>query len=83
MPRHFGHPARPHIGLALEQDGAGDRLVVGHMDEPDRDCGFSCARRLRLNQLEAVVVGGGQSASHKERRGHEEHRADPGARVTV
>src|SRR3984893_10159292 len=52
---HLGHAARPHIRLALEQDGAGDRLVVGHVNQANGDGGFAGARRLRLDQLEAVV----------------------------
>jgi Asp-tRNA(Asn)/Glu-tRNA(Gln) amidotransferase A subunit family amidase len=30
---HLGHPARPHIGLGLEEHGAGDGLVVRHVHE--------------------------------------------------
>jgi hypothetical protein len=53
------------------------------MEEADCDRGFARTGRLCLNQLEAVVVGGGESASHDKRRGHEEHRADQGARVQM
>src|SRR6266404_6968629 len=80
---HLRHSARPHIGLALEQDGAGDRLIVRNVNKANRNGGFAGTRRLRLNQLEAVVVGSGEPVSRDQSRGCEDGGADEGARVSA
>ena len=71
---HLRHPARAHIGLGLKEHSAGYRLAVRHMDEADCDGGFARTRRLGLDQLKTVVVGGGEPVSRDKRRGSEENR---------
>jgi hypothetical protein len=78
---HLGHPARPHVSLRFEQHGAGDGLAFRHVDEANRDRGFARARRLGLNQLEAVVVGRGNGIPlGRQEKTCEEGGADQGTR---
>src|SRR5258706_5460717 len=76
LARHFGHAAWTHIALALEQHGAGDRLVVRYMHKANRDGGFARTGWLGLDQLETVVVRGSQPVSRDECRGGEDRGAE-------
>jgi hypothetical protein len=51
------------------------------VNEAHRDGGFARTCRLRLNQLEAIIVGSGEAVS--KCRGHEERCANQGARMQM
>src|SRR5215472_2852394 len=78
---HLGHAVRSHIGLALEQYGTGDRLVIRDMNETNADVRLTCAGRLGLDQLETIVSRGRESVAGNPGPHHEERRADQSACV--
>src|SRR5215469_11259844 len=80
---HLGHSARPHIGLALEQHRAGDRLVIRDMDEANTDVCLPGPGWLCLDQFKAIISGCGEGVAGDQGRGHKVCRADEGARGTM